>query len=155
MKNKSTKTSVFIRLYGKTLHQLASSLNISISKVYLLHKEGKLKKSNNILPEKLDKRIVCAFNAARGRCQVPTLKNKKYYINRKIQFKLSYEDIYFLWKRDKAFKMNNPSLDRKDSNKDYIKSNCRFIEWNKHLSMPRRTTPYFVYSRDKNGKRIK
>ena len=43
---------------------------------------------------------------------------KKSYKN--IKNYLTFADLKFLWLRDKAYKMKRPSIDRKDSKKDYI-----------------------------------
>ncbi|MCK4649189.1 hypothetical protein KAT51_06675, partial [bacterium] len=41
---------------------------------------------------------------------------------------LTSEDIKFLWFRDKAYNLGQPSIDRKDTYGDYSIDNCRFIE---------------------------
>ena len=41
---------------------------------------------------------------------------------------LTKEDVKFLWERDKANLLKKPSIDRKDSKKDYYVENCCFIE---------------------------
>lgn len=63
------------------------------------------------------------YTYARRRCDV----GGKYY-KKGIKFLLSKKDLMFLWFRDKAYILKNPSIDRKDSKGNYEFSNCRFIE---------------------------
>ena len=65
---------------------------------------------------------------ARQRCNNPKHKTFKYYGGRGIQCLLTIEEIKKLWFRDKAWKLKEPSIDRKDNDKDYLFSNCQFIE---------------------------
>ena len=41
---------------------------------------------------------------------------------------LTKEDVKFLWFRDKAYTLKQPSIDRINNAKDYLLDNCRFIE---------------------------
>lgn len=54
-------------------------------------------------------------------------KNSSYY-KRGIKNYLTSEDIKFLWIRDKAYDMSQPSIDRKNTYGHYTIENCRFIE---------------------------
>lgn len=62
---------------------------------------------------------------ARRRCN--NHKNKLYY-GRGIKCFLTLVEIENLWKRDRAYLLKNPSLDRKHPDKHYTFDNCRFIE---------------------------
>lgn len=62
------------------------------------------------------------------RCENPKNPTYKWYGKRGIKNFLTEENIKFLWFRDKAYLMYKPSIDRKNSNKDYTLKNCKFIE---------------------------
>lgn len=64
-----------------------------------------------------------SYDGAKSRCA----PNGAYY-KRGTKFSMSVEEFKYLWFRDKAALMKRPSIDRIDSNGDYILSNCRFIE---------------------------
>ena len=84
------------------------------------------------------------FISARGRCY-PSGK----YFKRGIKFFLTKEDAKFLWFRDGASKLKEPSIDRIDNKGNYELSNCRFIE----LEENRKPKPVLQFS--KNGDLIR
>lgn len=59
-------------------------------------------------------------------------KNKNY---RKIKNFLTKEDLRFLWFRDKAYSMKQPSIHRKEKLKHYTRENCEYLELKKHLQL--------------------
>lgn len=63
-----------------------------------------------------------AYDGAKHRC------SKGKYASRGIRLKMSIEDFEYLWFRDKAYRMEKPSIDRINSKGDYTLDNCRFIE---------------------------
>lgn len=75
-----------------------------------------------------------SYLSARHRCSSPFNASYKYYGGKGIRFHLTIADFKLLWFRDGAFLMKLPSIDRRDSNKDYILSNCRFIEQSENSS---------------------
>lgn len=58
------------------------------------------------------------------RCNYPDT----YYFKKGIKCLLTSEEIKKLWFRDKAWLLEQPSVDRIDPQQNYIFSNCRFIE---------------------------
>ena len=71
--------------------------------------------------------------SAKRRCNDITHDHYKYYGGKGIKFYLTSKEGKVLWLRDKAYLMKNPSIDRKDINKDYTFDNCRFIELGKNV----------------------
>lgn len=73
----------------------------------------------------------------RQRCNDSNSIGFKYYGGKGIKCLLTLTQIVKLWKRDRAFAMRRPSIDRKRSGGDYKFSNCRFIELSVNSSQPR------------------
>ena len=70
-----------------------------------------------------------AWVAARYRCNNPKERN---YGAKGIRCLITKDEVKFLWNRDGADNLKQPSLDRLDSKKDYTLSNCRFIEFDEN-----------------------
>lgn len=83
------------------------------------------------------------FNAAKQRC-----KPNKSYWKHGIKFLLTLEDVGFLWFRDKANNLKSPSIDRINSDEDYILSNCRFIENSVNSGRPRKELTHCKYGHE-------
>jgi len=68
------------------------------------------------------------YQKAKERCEY--LKNNRFnmYGARGIKFLMTLEDFKFLWERDRAERMQKPSIDRIDNDGNYTLKNCRFIE---------------------------
>ena len=62
------------------------------------------------------------------RCNNPNNISYKYYGLKGIKCLITVEELKFLWFRDKAYNMDKPSIDRKNSKKNYTLENCQFIE---------------------------
>ena len=77
---------------------------------------------------KVGERISKTYSRMGQRCGNPKHDSYKCYGGKGIKVLMSKEDLLFLWKRDKADKLLNPSIDRINSNGHYEVSNCRFIE---------------------------
>ena len=69
-----------------------------------------------------------AFNGAKDRCENSRSQAFKRYGGRGIQCRITLEQVREIWKRDKAWELARPSLDRIDPNANYCMENCRFIE---------------------------
>jgi hypothetical protein len=90
-----------------------------------------------------------SYKNAEQRCN--NLKSKDYenYGGRGIRFFLTKDETNFLWNRDKAFEMEQPSIDRINDDSHYDISNCRFIEFgentrNNAITMPRNSKGIFI-----------
>ena len=71
---------------------------------------------------------VSIYYSAKYRCDNKNNKAYKWYGGRGIKFLLTVDKVKQLWFRDKAYKMMQHSIDRKENNGDYVFENCRFIE---------------------------
>lgn len=68
-----------------------------------------------------------SWRCAWRRCHDKEHKSYGRYGGRGIKFLLTKEQCSFMWIRDRAFDMEKPRLDRKDVDKNYHITNCRFI----------------------------
>ena len=68
------------------------------------------------------------YTTARGRCSNKNNADYKYYGGKGVKFRLTLSELERIWFRDKAYLLDKPSIDRKDSTGDYCYKNCRFIE---------------------------
>ncbi len=59
------------------------------------------------------------LDAARQRCNYKNNCNFKYYGKKGIKCSLTIDEIRYLWYRGQAALMKKPSIDRKNSNKNY------------------------------------
>jgi hypothetical protein len=84
-----------------------------------------------------------SWQAAKQRCNNPNCPRFKDYGGRGIKFRLSKMDIQFLWTRDRAESMKDPTIDRRDNDGDYSLDNCRILErWeNSKIGALRRSMP--------------
>jgi len=65
---------------------------------------------------------------AKQRCINKNNQFYKYYGGRGIKCLITKEEIKKLWFRDKAWLLEQPSIDRKENDGDYTFENCQFIE---------------------------
>jgi hypothetical protein len=77
------------------------------------------------------------------RCEDVKFKHYKYYGGKGIKNLMSKDDFKILWFRDKAYLMDQPSISRRDHDKDYtiensfyeeLKDNCRKVQLGKPRS---------------------
>ena len=73
-------------------------------------------------------KIIQILTNINSRCYNPKTSSFKYYGAKGIENYLSYNDLDYLWERDKAGALKCPSIDRLYSDKDYTLENCQFIE---------------------------
>lgn len=94
------------------------------------------------LNKKLDigqdiKRLRTVLGNIKKRCRNGKNKN---YGGKGIRNHLGLYELFYLWVRDGGWKLNKPSIDRRNFNKDYTISNCRFTEFDEN-----RMNREFVY----------
>jgi hypothetical protein len=73
------------------------------------------------------------LNNVKQRCTNPKATRYEYYGGRGVKNLLTLEDMAFLWDRDGAAQMKQPSIDRKNVDGHYIRENCQFIEFVKNV----------------------
>lgn len=122
------KTSKYIRKYGMNGQSLSKKLNIAFTTLIRWENKGLdvFKESRQII-RKNPKLQKLWFNM-KSRCENPRDLKYRFYGGRGIKLKLEKSDLVFLWKRDRAHKLKQASIDRIDSNGHYELNNCRFIE---------------------------
>ena len=69
-----------------------------------------------------------SWATAKSRCMNPNVACYYRYGGRGIKFLLTQEEVKQLWKRDKAYHLKQPCIDRLNNDGDYEYANCRFIE---------------------------
>lgn len=126
---RKNSTSIFRRIYGCTLSELAEKFNCNTSNIFYAHKKGYLThlELETASYKPIEKKLLQTMQNIRKRCNGIDPKSK-YYKGMGIENHLTYEHLQFLWERDKANQMLEPSIDRIDSKGHYCLENCRFIE---------------------------
>lgn len=89
---------------------------------FLAYQRAKQKEYRKIFP------LRKLYQNIKQRCEYPQDKKFQYYGGKGIKCLITSEELRFLWDRDKAILMKQPSIDRIDASKDYCLSNCKFIE---------------------------
>ena len=77
------------------------------------------------------------WKKARQRCLDPSCNSYKWYGGKGIRMLLTKLEVEILYKRDHADRMKRSSIDRINSNGDYIFSNCRFMEMSENSKRAR------------------
>lgn len=91
-------------------------------------KEYWLKNKDKIKARKNTRRWQESCYKAKQRCTNPKCEDYKNYGGRGIKFLMTTKDFEYLWFRDNAEKLKQPTIDRKDNDGNYELSNCEFIE---------------------------
>jgi len=78
----------------------------------------------------LRRRLQLLMSAINSRC-----RHHPRYAGRGIRNFLTFDNLEFLWQRDKAGEMQRPSIDRRDNDGHYSVENCRFIELFENISL--------------------
>jgi len=69
-----------------------------------------------------------SYRAIHHRCNNPNASDYKYYGGRGIKCLITKDEVKFLWFRDKAYEMKQPTVDKINNDDNYYLENCRFIE---------------------------
>jgi len=101
-----------------------ASKNRTKEQSVILRKDNQMQYQNRLIK----KPWYVSFRSARSRCNDKNDPAYPRYGGKGIKFLLTREDMIFLWNRDCADKMEKPTIDRIKSNKDYVRSNCQFLE---------------------------
>jgi len=75
------------------------------------------------------------WQTARQRCINPNRCNYRYYGEKGIRMLLTKEETRKLYIRDRAWELNQPTIDRINPGGDYCLDNCRFIETAENISI--------------------
>ena len=123
-------SSKYKRLYGMTLSEMAIHFNISQPSLIKWHKSGFdiVEKSKNLHILRDNPILARLWANLQHRCGNPDDKKYKNYGGKGIKIRMNKNDLIFLWNRDKAHMMKQPSIDRINSNGHYEIKNCRFVE---------------------------
>ena len=73
------------------------------------------------------------WSNVKSRC----LNKKHHYFKRGVKNFLKVADVKYLWIRDNAHNLKQPSIDRLDGKGHYTVNNCRIIELSKNLRRPK------------------
>ena len=122
--------SKYFRKYGKSAKEFSRLVNVSQPTIVTWLEKGLniFEKAKELNAMKGNKRLQRLWGNINQRCDCPTDKKYKYYGGKGIKVLLKKSDLNFLWHRDEAKNMKQPSIDRKDSNGHYCLENCRFVE---------------------------
>ena len=78
------------------------------------------------------------WDAITARCNQKSSLAYRYYGAKGIRRRITRDELKELWFRDKAYLMDQPSIDRKDADGDYTFSNCQYIELDENKAKARR-----------------
>lgn len=100
------------------------------------------RKKDNLYAKQRHSKYPCIkrFQAIKQRCNNPKCSDYKKYGAKDIKCMITLKELEQIWRRDKAYLMKRPSIDRKDSKGNYIYSNCRFIELSENSRRVDRTS---------------
>ena len=76
------------------------------------------------------------LRSAQSRCNCPSHKKYKFYGGKGVEVLMTAGDFKYLYIRDAAFNMEEPSIDRVDPGGNYCLENCRFIELDRNCRGP-------------------
>lgn len=128
----------YVRRYGRTKKELMKLLDVSEKTLRKYQDEGSLSpmeidgSESSWMPR--DKKHARTLWNINSRCTNPKDKDYRFYGAKGIRNFLSYDDIVYLWKRDMAELLADPTIDRIDPCGPYSLANCRYIERRENIS---------------------
>ena len=142
--------SKYKRIYGKTIIELARKYRVGSRTICRWYENGKLSALEQYPQDvftmcyqgmidsgRIDQRIYKAYINAKQRCSCPRVRGYECYGGRGIKFLMTFVEMCYLWERDQAALMKQPSIDRIDNDGMYEVGNCRFIEMQENRSRRR------------------
>ena len=106
-----------------------TSQKYGVQKICIICKRIQAKKYIKILAKKRKEYPwILTLDHIQQRCENPNVRSYKNYGGKGIKCLITKEELKFLWFRDKAYLMKQPSIDRKKNDKDYALENCQYIE---------------------------
>lgn len=103
--------SKYVRMYGKSLKAMACETGVSTAS--LLRRFAPWRNH---------------YRNGKARCRNKLANKYECYGGRGIKWYLRLDEVAFLYGRDHAWNMQQPSLNRKDVHGHYTMANCEFIE---------------------------
>lgn len=137
-KNREKVKASYLRYYSKNKHK----------KEFKIRHKIKYEKWAKKYP--LRARLCKRLSLIKQRCINPKYKDYLRYGGKGIKCLLKWQDLVFLWNRDKASKMKCPSVDRIDPKGSYILENCRFIEKSENVARAHRGIKHIGHKHVKN-----
>lgn len=81
---------------------------------------------------------IYVLKGIKQRCRNLKATGYKYYGAKGIKCLITVDEIKQLWFRDKAYLLNQPSIDREDNDGNYEYENCKFIEFGENAAKDKR-----------------
>jgi hypothetical protein len=131
-------TTKYFRRYGRTKKELMGLLGVCSKTLKKYNDDGSISpmaidgSESSWMPR--DKRHASNLRGINSRCTNPSDKDYRFYGAKGIRNFLSYDDIVYLWKRDMADMLTDPTIDRIDPYGPYSIMNCRYIERAENVS---------------------
>jgi len=95
------------------------------------------------------------LQANKQRCNNPSHEGYKNYGGRGIECRITENELKFLWFRDNACVLVQPSIDRKNNDGHYEYSNCQFIELKDNVTKRNKQYTTNILQFDLDGNFIK
>src|SRR3990167_8424445 len=136
-KQRKQHTSFYRRKFGSTLLELSHQYHVKISTIYSIVRHFPEWYPPAPLPsfqKEYTQKDSVLFRCRRTlvnisqRCTNPSNPAFSRYGQKGISVGITLEELIYLWVRDRASLLRQPSLDRINNDGNYTLDNCRFIE---------------------------